>query len=440
MAADLNTLILNTIKSESKSGLEIIEEIKTKTDGAIILKQPSLYSALRRLEAKGFVTSYWQDSELGGKRHYYQATKLGIDALNNKIKIQDAAEEFINTPERKSTPAYGDNDIFPNIRPQTVNTTFSENDFDDDEPDIDDKNTINYKTILGDFLTDDNTPNEDENKDEKIKPQPQPFVHQTKQKIEPEKKPKETYNFDYIKEFENIFKAEPIKTAETRTLSPTPRVSLNNDQYGEKDMALLESIAKKYNENFSKQEETPEEVEMNLVDKINQKKKYGTFGIQRNETKYLYINEMNFVSGLCIFFASMAIYLIIFMLYLFKGWMNAEKYIILGATFLCSIIIVLVNIFSYYKFPDNKINYNFRWGKSAIIRTVIFVLLFVFIIAVNLLVGMESLSALFLSTYLIRWFVPLILVFGIVLRVIINYILSKQPKFYTVHEKQNKKK
>ena len=76
MATDLNTLILNTIKSDSKYGLEIIDEIRTKTNGAIILKQPSLYSALRRLEAKGYVSSYWKDSEFGGKRHYYQATKL----------------------------------------------------------------------------------------------------------------------------------------------------------------------------------------------------------------------------------------------------------------------------------------------------------------------------------------------------------------------------
>ncbi len=83
----------------------------------------------------------------------------------------------------------------------------------------------------------------------------------------------------------------------------------------------------------------------------------------------------------------------------------------------------------FSKQPDKKISIKFNWAKSFFIRLLIFVLLVVFIFAVNLLVGMENFSSMFKEVYFIRWFIPVILCFGIIIRWIVNYILSKNTKY-----------
>ena len=75
-------LILDSLSDGSKYGLEIIEYITKKTHGGYILKKPTLYSCLTRLEKKGLVSSsFWGESEFGGKRHYYALTNEGKENL-----------------------------------------------------------------------------------------------------------------------------------------------------------------------------------------------------------------------------------------------------------------------------------------------------------------------------------------------------------------------
>lgn len=73
----LSTIILYTLFDNDKYGYEIIDTIKEKTNGAVCIKQPSLYSSLRRMEEQGLISSYWRDSEIGGRRHYYSITDYG---------------------------------------------------------------------------------------------------------------------------------------------------------------------------------------------------------------------------------------------------------------------------------------------------------------------------------------------------------------------------
>ena len=77
----LNSAILYTMINNDKYGYEIIEEIKLKT--GIEIKQPSLYSSLKRMEAQRLVNSYWKDSSIGGKRHYYCLTAQGKKFLED---------------------------------------------------------------------------------------------------------------------------------------------------------------------------------------------------------------------------------------------------------------------------------------------------------------------------------------------------------------------
>ena len=62
----INTIILRALYDGDKYGYEIIAEIEQKSHGQYSLKQPSLYSALKRLEKDGYVTSYWGGSVRDG--------------------------------------------------------------------------------------------------------------------------------------------------------------------------------------------------------------------------------------------------------------------------------------------------------------------------------------------------------------------------------------
>ena len=73
----INTIILRSLYDGDKYGYEIIAEIEQKSHGQYTLKQPSLYSALKRLEKDGYVTSYWGGSVGGGRRKYFSLTEAG---------------------------------------------------------------------------------------------------------------------------------------------------------------------------------------------------------------------------------------------------------------------------------------------------------------------------------------------------------------------------
>lgn len=73
----INTIILRALYEGDKYGYEIIAEIERKSHGQYSLKQPSLYSALKRLESQGYITSYWGGSVGGGRRKYFSLTDEG---------------------------------------------------------------------------------------------------------------------------------------------------------------------------------------------------------------------------------------------------------------------------------------------------------------------------------------------------------------------------
>ncbi len=73
----INTIILRALYDGDKYGYEIMAEIERKSHGQYSLKEPSLYSALKRLEKNGYVTSYWGGSVAGGRRKYFSLTDEG---------------------------------------------------------------------------------------------------------------------------------------------------------------------------------------------------------------------------------------------------------------------------------------------------------------------------------------------------------------------------
>ena len=68
--ADLIPLILIELAGGDKYGFELTKAIEDKSNQQIQIKQPTLYTVLKKLEKSKFISSYWEDSEIGGKRHY----------------------------------------------------------------------------------------------------------------------------------------------------------------------------------------------------------------------------------------------------------------------------------------------------------------------------------------------------------------------------------
>lgn len=108
----VNNIILESLLTGDKYGYEIIKEVETKTNGKVKLKQPSLYSSLKRFEDKKYITSYWSDSDIGGKRHYYKLTEAGRKYFLNKksnkyFDDDDSTDEIANNENiRESSPTF----------------------------------------------------------------------------------------------------------------------------------------------------------------------------------------------------------------------------------------------------------------------------------------------------------------------------------------------
>ena len=73
----INTIILRSLYDGDKYGYDIINEIEKKSGGLYTLKQPTLYSALKRLESLNYVSSYYGEFSNGGRRKYFSLTDLG---------------------------------------------------------------------------------------------------------------------------------------------------------------------------------------------------------------------------------------------------------------------------------------------------------------------------------------------------------------------------
>jgi PadR family transcriptional regulator PadR len=77
----LELLILRTLALGTLHGLGIADRIAQVTSGALDIKAGSLFPALYRLEAEGWVVSAWGESQTGRRATLYALTKAGRKQL-----------------------------------------------------------------------------------------------------------------------------------------------------------------------------------------------------------------------------------------------------------------------------------------------------------------------------------------------------------------------
>jgi len=80
----LDLLILRTLKSGTSHGQAIGKHIQRTSEDLLQVETGSLYPALHRLEAKGWISASWEISEKGKRARYYRLTPLGRKQLGSE--------------------------------------------------------------------------------------------------------------------------------------------------------------------------------------------------------------------------------------------------------------------------------------------------------------------------------------------------------------------
>jgi PadR family transcriptional regulator PadR len=77
----LEMIVLELLQQGPMHGWGITELIERRSDGLLSVNQGSLYPALYRLVARGWVTSEWRTTENNRKARYYALTRGGRQQL-----------------------------------------------------------------------------------------------------------------------------------------------------------------------------------------------------------------------------------------------------------------------------------------------------------------------------------------------------------------------
>lgn len=100
----IDTLILSILKEKDCYGYEIGKDVRNKSKGSFELKEGTMYLALKRLESKDLIESYWSEEQgAGGRRKYYKLTVTGVENLSTKKKewniLKNVMDSFLGEDE-----------------------------------------------------------------------------------------------------------------------------------------------------------------------------------------------------------------------------------------------------------------------------------------------------------------------------------------------------
>ena len=86
----LDLIILRTLLTGPTHGHAIAKHIQRTSEDLLQVETGSLYPALHRLEAKGWIAASWERSDKGKRARYYRLTALGRKQLAAEHSKWDA--------------------------------------------------------------------------------------------------------------------------------------------------------------------------------------------------------------------------------------------------------------------------------------------------------------------------------------------------------------
>ncbi|HOC29646.1 MAG TPA: PadR family transcriptional regulator [Treponemataceae bacterium] len=93
----IDTIVLTLLSEQDRYGYEVYKEVISRSNGRYELKEPSLYSAFRRLESQGHIRGYWGGESQGGRRKYYAVTDTGRSLCSKSRSEWNAVKKILDT-------------------------------------------------------------------------------------------------------------------------------------------------------------------------------------------------------------------------------------------------------------------------------------------------------------------------------------------------------
>jgi len=91
----LDLLILQALSTQELHGLGVSRRISDITRGTFQVQPGSLFPALHRLEAAGWLTATWKPSENNRRAKYYRLTNAGLRQLSHEAAEWNRAVQAI---------------------------------------------------------------------------------------------------------------------------------------------------------------------------------------------------------------------------------------------------------------------------------------------------------------------------------------------------------
>lgn len=80
----LDLLVLRVLRGGAMHGWGIAQRLNVLSNEALQLQEGTLYPALYRMEAKGWIAAEWAQSDNNRRAKYYQLTKVGRKRLETE--------------------------------------------------------------------------------------------------------------------------------------------------------------------------------------------------------------------------------------------------------------------------------------------------------------------------------------------------------------------
>jgi PadR family transcriptional regulator, regulatory protein PadR len=92
----LDLLVLTILNLEPKTGWAISQRLRQMSNDALQVSHGSLYPALHKLEAQGWLRGVWQESETGRPAKVYSLTPAGRRQLRKETENWNRLSSAVN--------------------------------------------------------------------------------------------------------------------------------------------------------------------------------------------------------------------------------------------------------------------------------------------------------------------------------------------------------
>lgn len=94
LKGSIDLLLLSLISQKDLYGYEITKLLKQLSEDRYEMSEGTLYPALKRLEGKLWIESYWSETP-AGRRKYYHITDPGMKELEKKQRDWKLVEDLV---------------------------------------------------------------------------------------------------------------------------------------------------------------------------------------------------------------------------------------------------------------------------------------------------------------------------------------------------------